>query len=169
MEIRYRPTAEDVIRAMRATTQPPWAMFLFVVFLALMFLVGIYLVHHDLGTIGWAWLALSVALGIAVYEVPQLQARRAISKNPSARSDIVLNISDAGIDGVAATGNTQLPTPVEGLHEIQGNRARLFAGFRLWAPLVHPQTGYVSGADSRVARTAPHLSWQPNGIDLKSS
>jgi hypothetical protein len=83
-------------------------MFLFVVFLALMFLVGIYLVHHDLGTIGWAWLALSVALGIAVYEVPQLQARRAINKNPSARSDIVLNISDAGIDGVAATGNTQL-------------------------------------------------------------
>ena len=108
MEIRYKPTAEDVINAMRAKAQPPWEMFLFVLLLALMFLVGIYLVYHDLGTIGWAWLALSAALGIAVYEVPQLRARRAIEKNPSARGDIVLNISDAGIDGVAATGNTQL-------------------------------------------------------------
>ena len=108
MEIRYRPTAEDVIHAMRATTQPPWAIFLFVLLLGLMFLVGIYLVDHDLARIGWTWLILSVVLGILVYQIPRRQARRAIEKNPSAREDIVLNITDVGIDSVAATGKSQV-------------------------------------------------------------
>ena len=41
-------------------------MFLFVLLLALMFLVGIYLVDHDLAVIGWIWLAASAGIGIAV-------------------------------------------------------------------------------------------------------
>ena len=56
MEIRYTPTAEDSIHALRATSQPSWAVFLFVLLLSLMFLVGIYLLHHDLQVMGWACL-----------------------------------------------------------------------------------------------------------------
>ena len=71
MEIRYRPTAEDGMHAMRATTQPAWALFLFVLLLGLMFLVGIYLVDHDLAGIGWTWPVLSAVLGILMYHSPQ--------------------------------------------------------------------------------------------------
>lgn len=108
MEIRYKPTPEDVIHALRATSQPPWAMFLFILLLTLMFLVGIYLIDHGLGLAGWIWLAISVAIGVAVYEVPQIQARRALASNPSASGEIVLSLSDAGLNVAFATGTSQL-------------------------------------------------------------
>jgi hypothetical protein len=66
LEIRFTPTPQDWINAFRATSQPSWMMFLFVLLLALMFLVGIYLVDHDLAVIGWIWLAASAGIGIAV-------------------------------------------------------------------------------------------------------
>ena len=46
---------------------PSWSMFLFVLLLALLFLVGIYLINHNLPMAGWLWLVMSAVIGIAVY------------------------------------------------------------------------------------------------------
>jgi len=108
MELRYKLTHEDSLNAFRVRSKQPWTMFLFVLLLSLMFLVGIFLVNHDLATIGWIWLALSVALGIAVYEVPRLQIRRAMRGNPSLQGDIVLRLNDEGTEFTYATGKSQL-------------------------------------------------------------
>ena len=83
-------------------------MFLFVLLLALMFLVGIFLVNQDLGAIGWIWLAVSVAIGIAVYEVPRFQIRRAMRRNPSLVGEVVLVFTDEGTEFTFATGKSQL-------------------------------------------------------------
>jgi hypothetical protein len=108
MEIRYHFTDEDALNALRASSRPSWALFLFALLLALLFLVGIYLVDHDLAGIGWAWLAASAALGIAVYEVPRIQIRRTMQRSPSAQGEIVLLVSGKGIDATFATGGSQL-------------------------------------------------------------
>jgi hypothetical protein len=83
-------------------------MFLFVLLLGLMFLVGIYLINQDLATAGWCWLAISVGIGIAVYEVPRFQFRRSMRRNPSFQGEIVLLLNDKGIDSTFATGKSQL-------------------------------------------------------------
>jgi hypothetical protein len=108
MEIRYEFTDEDALNGLRASSMPSWALFLFVLLLALLFLVGIYLIDHDLPIIGWAWLAASAALGIAVYEVPRIQIRRALRRNPSAQGEIVLLLNDDGVEARFATGKSQL-------------------------------------------------------------
>ena len=108
MEIRYTPAPEDVSHALRATTQPGWAMFSFVLLLGLMFLVGIYLVQHDLAVEGWIWLALSAGMGIAMYQVPHLQARRALRSNPSAQGEFIITLDHAGVATTFPTGKSQL-------------------------------------------------------------
>jgi YcxB-like protein len=108
LEIRFTPTAEDSVNALRATSQPAWVMLLFVLLLALMFLVGIYLVDHDLAVIGWIWLAASAGLGITVYQVPLRQARRALQSNPSAQGEVVLTLDDNGTAATFPTGKSQL-------------------------------------------------------------
>jgi hypothetical protein len=108
MELRYQPTDEDALNALRASVTPTWALFLFVLLLALLFLVGIYLLDHDLATVGWVWLAGSVALGIAVYEVPRRQARRAMRGNPSSQGEILFVLNEEGTEVTFATGKMQL-------------------------------------------------------------
>jgi hypothetical protein len=108
MELRYKFTEEDALHASRVTSRQPWALFLFVLLLALMFVVGIFLVAHDLATIGWIWLAMSAALGFAVYEVPRIQIRRALRRNPSLHGEVVLALHDQGIESTFATGKSQL-------------------------------------------------------------
>ncbi|HST11552.1 MAG TPA: YcxB family protein [Terriglobales bacterium] len=83
-------------------------MFLFILLLALMFLVGIYLVDHALPEVGYVWLALSVLLGIAVYEVPRRQTRRALKSNPSAQGEIVLIVNQRGVVSTFLTGKSEL-------------------------------------------------------------
>ena len=51
MEVRYTPTPEDALNALRASPKSTWAMFLFVLLLSLMFVVGIYPADHNLGTL----------------------------------------------------------------------------------------------------------------------
>src|SRR6267378_177025 len=46
MEIRFTVTEEDGLNAMRASPRNGWGTFLFVLLLALLFLVGIYLIDH---------------------------------------------------------------------------------------------------------------------------
>jgi hypothetical protein len=83
-------------------------MFTFVLLLALLFVVGIYLVDHDFRTVGYVWLAMSVSIGIATYEVPRLQARRAMMRNPSAQGEITYSFKESGVSAVYPTGTSQL-------------------------------------------------------------
>jgi hypothetical protein len=108
MEIRFKPTEDDGLNAMRASSTPSWAMFLFVLLLALLFLVGIYLINHDLPMAGWLWLALSAVIGIAVYEVPRIQVRRSLRKSPSAQGEIVIVLDGEGTVTTFPTGESRL-------------------------------------------------------------
>jgi len=108
MEIRFSPTEEDGLNAMRALSMPSWGMFLFVLLLALLFLVGIYLINHDLPVAGWLWLALSAVIGIAVYEVPRIQVRRSLRSNPSAQGEIDFLLDDEGTIATFPTGESRL-------------------------------------------------------------
>jgi len=94
-------------------------MFLCMLLLGLMFRAGIFLVYHalvnhdlvnhdlvnhDLASIGWMWLVRSTALGIAVYEVPRFQIRRAIKANTSLQGEIALLLNQEGTEFSYATG-----------------------------------------------------------------
>ncbi len=108
MEIRFTPTGEDAVNALRAQSVRGWAAFQFILLLALLFLVGIYLIEHEFELAGWLWLAVSAALGIATYEIPKIQARRAIRKDPSAQGEVVFNGDDTGTVATYSTGKSQL-------------------------------------------------------------
>jgi hypothetical protein len=73
-------------------------MFLCVLLLVLMLLVGSFLVNHDLASIGRMWLVPSTALGIALYEVPRFQIRRAMKANPSLQGEIVILLNEEGTE-----------------------------------------------------------------------
>ena len=80
----------------------------FVLFLALLFLVGIFLIDHGFPLAGWLWLAMSASIGIAVYEVPRIQVRRSLRCNPSAQGEIVYLFDDKGSVTTFATGESRL-------------------------------------------------------------
>jgi hypothetical protein len=108
LTIRFSPTEEDGLNAMRATSMPSWSMFLFVLLLALLFLVGIYLINHNLPVAGWLWLVMSAVIGIAVYEVPRFQVKRSLRSSPSAQGEIVLALDDEGTVATFPTGESRL-------------------------------------------------------------
>lgn len=108
LTIRYRATEEDGLNAMRATSIPSWGMFLFVLLLGLLFLVGIYLVNHNLPVAGWLWLVMSAVIGIAVYEVPRFQVKRNLRNSPSAQGEIVFALDDEGTVTTFPTGESRL-------------------------------------------------------------
>ncbi len=83
-------------------------MFLFVLLLALLSLVGIYLIDHDLPVAGWLWLALSAGIGIAAYEIPRIQVRRNFRNSPSAQGEIVFALDDKGTVATFPTGESRL-------------------------------------------------------------
>jgi len=108
MEVRFKPTEEDGLNVLRSSTMPRWGMFLFVLMLGLLFLVGIFLINHDLLLAGWLWLALSAGIGIGVYEVPRIQVRRSLRNNPSAHGEIVYIFDDRGSFATFPTGESRL-------------------------------------------------------------
>jgi hypothetical protein len=108
MELRYRFANDDALNAFRVRSKQPWTMFLRVLPLVLMFLVGIFLVNHDLASIGWRWLVLSTALGIALYEGPRFQIRRAMKANPCLQGEIVLLLNNEATEFSHATGKSKL-------------------------------------------------------------
>ena len=83
-------------------------MFLFVLLLALLFLVGIYLINQTFPVAGWLWLVMSAGIGIAVYEVPRIQVKRCLRCSPSARGEIVLALDDEGTVATFPTGESRL-------------------------------------------------------------
>jgi len=108
LTIRFRPSEEDGLNAMRASSMPSWAMFLFVLLLALLFLVGIYLINHNLPVAGWLWLVMSAVIGIAVYEVPRMQVKRSLRSSPSAQGEVVLVLDGEGTVATFPTGESRL-------------------------------------------------------------
>jgi hypothetical protein len=108
VEIRFTLGDEDILNLTRVSSASGWGMFLFVSLLALMFLVGIYLIDHEFAAAGWLWLAASTAVGIATYEVPRVQARHSLRQNPSSHGEIVLRITDDGLESVFPTGISRL-------------------------------------------------------------
>jgi YcxB-like protein len=109
MELRYTSTLEDARSVYRSVAAAPsWATFIFILVLSLMFFVAVFLISHGFTVIGWGWLVCSIAVGIAMYEVPQFNVRRAFRANPSAHGEVVLTISDHGTETSFATGRTQL-------------------------------------------------------------
>ena len=106
MEIKFTPTVDDVLKLQRAVSATGWYTFLFVLLLVLMFLVGIFLVDHDLALIGWLWLAMSVALAVGLYEVPRFKARRAFASAPSVQGEINLSLDDKGTTWTFPTGSS---------------------------------------------------------------
>ena len=83
-------------------------MFLFILLLGLLFLVGIYLLDHNFPVTGGLWLALSAFIGIGIYEIPRIQARRGLRSNPSAQGEIVIVFNDKGIVATFPTGESRL-------------------------------------------------------------
>lgn len=79
VEIRFTPTNEDAVHAARAAASHSWTLFLFILLLGFMFLAGVFLIDHDYSLAGWLWLAVSGLMGIAVYQGPLFQARRALA------------------------------------------------------------------------------------------
>jgi YcxB-like protein len=108
LTIRFRLTEEDGLNAMRASSMPSRGMFLFVSLLALLFLVGIYLINQNFPVAGWLWLVMSVVIGIAVYEVPRFQVKRSLRGSPSAQGEIVLALDDEGTVATFPTGESRL-------------------------------------------------------------
>jgi YcxB-like protein len=108
VEIRYTWTSEDALNALRAQSVRGWSAFQFVLLLALLFLVGIYLVDHGFGLAGWTWLGASAVFAMAAYEVPRMQVRRGLNNNPSAQGEIVFRCDGAGTSSTYSTGKSQL-------------------------------------------------------------
>jgi len=67
--------------------------------------VGIILINLEYVLAGWIWLAVSAMIGLAVYEAPLFQARRALEANPVARGEIVCPLDDTGMAVTFLTGH----------------------------------------------------------------
>jgi YcxB-like protein len=108
MELRYTLTNDDAAHMQRASSRPLWALLLFALLLAAMFSVGIYLIIHDVGEVGWVWLAASAGLGIVVYVAPPIQTRRALRRSQVLQGEIVLLVDPDGVESTFATGKSRL-------------------------------------------------------------
>ena len=108
MELRFTPTEEDVCDLSRTSSTPGWYKFLFFLLLAVLFLVGAYLVDHGIAVAGWVWLGSSVAIGIGMYEVPRLQTRRAFRRSPSVQGETVYILNENGVTANFSTGRSQV-------------------------------------------------------------
>ena len=108
VEVRFTPSNQDALNAMRATSMPVWGMFTFVLLLILLFLVGIYLLDHDLIVIGWIWIGMSATVGLLTYEIPRYSLRRAMAQNPSAQGEITFVFTEVGVAAMFPTGESRL-------------------------------------------------------------
>ena len=108
MEIRFEFTEEDGLNALRASSKAGWNLYFFVLLLALLFLVGVYLIDHGFSVAGWLWLFLSLLVGVGVYEIPRFQVRKALKESPSVRGEIAIILNDKGTSAKFATGESHL-------------------------------------------------------------
>ncbi len=108
MELRFKLAEDEALEALQATASRGWVTFLFILRLALLFLVGIYLIDHGFTVVGWIWLTVSVVIGIAMYQVPRMQVRREIRRAPYAQGEVAYTLNDEGTMAIFSTGRSQL-------------------------------------------------------------
>ncbi len=159
MELRFTPTEEDVCALSRISPARGWYKFLFLLLLAVLFLVGAYLVDHGFVVAGWVWLALSVAVGIGMYEVPRFQTRRAFQRSPSAQGEIVYTLDEKGVTASFSTGRSQMEW--RAFVKCQGDR-KLLSPVSFCVPiLVDSKTRNLAGAGRRTVQLPenPHHAY----------
>ena len=108
MELRFTPTEGDVSDLCRISPYSRWHTFLFLLLLAVLFLVGIYLVDRGPTIAGWVWLALSIGVGLAMYEVPRFQTRRAFRRSPSVQGEFVYTLDEKAVTATFPTGMSRM-------------------------------------------------------------
>jgi hypothetical protein len=110
VELRFTPTERDVcdLHRISSTLASGWYKFLFVLFLAVLFLVGVYLVDHGVVIVGWGWLVLSVALAISMYEVPRRRLLREFRRSPSTAEEFVYTLNESGVTANFSTGTSRM-------------------------------------------------------------
>jgi hypothetical protein len=109
MEIRFIPNEDDVRGLCRVrSSSSGWNTLLFTLLLALLFVVGWHLIERGFAVAGWIWLSLSVALGVALYEVPRSRVRREFHRTPAAQGEFVFAVDDHGITATFPAGSSRM-------------------------------------------------------------
>ena len=110
VEVRFTATYEDLRDVLRSSLVPrsTWYTFIAISFLFLLFLVGIYLIDQGLAAVGYTWLVISALMGLALYEVPRIQQRHAMSRNPFVQGEITVSFQDDGVSTVYSAGKSQV-------------------------------------------------------------
>jgi hypothetical protein len=44
--------------------------------LLIMFVVGVFLIRHDLSEVGWPWVIFTIGIGLSVYTIPRYVTQR---------------------------------------------------------------------------------------------
>jgi YcxB-like protein len=108
VEVKFRPTPQDLVEGSRAMKSPWWHKWLFLLLLCLMFLVGVFLVDHGFELAGWLWLVISVAIAIGVYRTPTIWAKHRLKHDQLFQAEITLRLDECGIESEYAHGRSRL-------------------------------------------------------------
>lgn len=76
MEVRLVHTYQDYLDSIHATSQPLWARVALAMLLLIMFVVGVFLIRHDLSEVGWPWVIFTIGIGLSVYTIPRYVTQR---------------------------------------------------------------------------------------------
>ncbi len=108
MEVKFRPTPQDLIDRSRAVKSSSLYTWLFFLSLSLLFLVGIFLIDHGFEIAGWLWLVVSSAVGVGLYWRPTLCAKRALKNNPLLQGEITVRFDERGVQSEYTNGRSSL-------------------------------------------------------------
>jgi hypothetical protein len=98
MEVKFRPTPQDLVDGSRAVKHPWWYGWLALLLICLLFLVGIFLIDHGFEIAGWLWLVVSVGIGIGLYRSPTLWARHRLKHDRLFQGEILLRFDEHGVE-----------------------------------------------------------------------
>ena len=108
MKVSFTPSKEDVLNAMRAVPRSTWNVFIFIICMGSLFVIGAYLVDHDMAAFGYSWLAMSLVVSFAMYEIPRFRAQRDLTRNPSAQGEVTYSFDEKGVTVIHPTGDSRL-------------------------------------------------------------
>jgi YcxB-like protein len=108
MELHYRLTEEDLLNSWRGSPKPRFGLFLYILLLALLVLVGMYLIQNNFVWLGGLSVVSSIVIRIAAFEVPRMRARRAFKNSPSIQGEIDVTFTDKGAVWKYPTGESYL-------------------------------------------------------------
>jgi hypothetical protein len=74
--------------------------------LLIMFVVGVFLIRHDLSEVGWPWVIFTIGIGLSVYTVPRYLAGRRYKRMDG--SEVVWSFEDTGTTTASSKGKAEL-------------------------------------------------------------